>query len=65
MVSIPRKILDGKRNGKGMDWIGEAYGTELRRRFREKCDVKNSRAILRSMSIIVQQNATIHSLFDL
>jgi hypothetical protein len=49
MVGIPRKILDGKREGKGMDWTREAHGIEVRRGFRGKADAKNSRARMRSI----------------
>jgi hypothetical protein len=49
MVGIPRKILDGKTEVKGMVWTREAHGTEVRRGFRGKSDAKNSRARLRSI----------------
>ena len=49
MVGIPRKILDGKREGKEMVWTREAHGTEVRRGFRGKPDAKDSRARLRSI----------------
>jgi len=68
MVGIPREMLDGKRDGKGVDCTGETHGTDgtdVRRGYRETRDAKNTRARFRSVSKIVQQNSTIHSLFYL
>jgi hypothetical protein len=65
MAGIPRKILDVKRDGQGVDWAGEAYGTEVRRWFLEEHDAKNSRVRLTSTSINAQKDETIHSLLYL
>jgi hypothetical protein len=47
MFGIPRKTLDGKREGKGVDWTGEANGAEVWRGYRGKHEAYNSRARLR------------------
>jgi len=65
MADIPRKILDGKRDGQGAYWAGKAHGTEVLRWFREEHDAKNSRVRPRSISIHAQKDETIHSLLYL